>query len=56
MAPITNTVGFHDLSSASLRSAVSLDVHFISSLPVRQVHAYRAWVDSKPVQMVWGVD
>ena len=33
-----------------------LDVHFISSLPVRQVHAYRAWVDSKLVQMVWDGD
>ena len=30
-----------------------LDVHFISSLPVMQGNAYKAWVDSKPVQMVW---
>ena len=34
----------------------TLDVHFISSLPVMQGTAYKAWVDSKPVQMVWGVD
>jgi hypothetical protein len=33
-----------------------LDVHFISSLPVTQGTVYKAWVDSKPVQMVWGVD
>ena len=33
-----------------------LDVHFISSLPVMPGTAYKAWVDSKPVQMVWGVD
>ena len=33
-----------------------LDVHFISSLPVMPRTAYKAWVDSKPVQMVWGVD
>ena len=41
---------------ARLRHEFALDVHFISSLPVRQVHAYRAWVDSKPVQMVWDGD
>jgi hypothetical protein len=35
---------------------VLLDVHFISSLPVMQGNAYKAWVDNKPVQMVWGVD
>jgi len=35
---------------------VELDVHFISSLPVMPGTAYKAWVDSKPVQMVWGVD
>ena len=35
---------------------LALDVHFISSLPVRQGHAYRAWVDSKPVQRVWDGD
>jgi hypothetical protein len=34
----------------------ALDVHFISSLPVIPGTAYKAWVDSKPVQMVWGVD
>src|SRR4029453_9712539 len=27
-----------------------LDVHFISSLPVIQGNAYKAWVDSKPVR------
>ena len=36
--------------------AAPLDVHFISSLPVMPGTAYKAWVDSKPVQMVWGVD
>jgi transposase-like protein len=30
----------------------SLDVHFISSLPVTQGTVYKAWVDNKPVQMV----
>ena len=34
----------------------SLDVHFISSLPVMQGTVYRAWVDSKPVQRVWDGD
>src|SRR5215470_4521460 len=29
-----------------------LDVRFISSLPVMQGNVYKAWVDSKPVQMV----
>jgi len=33
-----------------------LDVHFISSLPVMQGNAYKAWVDSKPVQRVWAED
>ena len=33
-----------------------LDVHFISSLPVMPETAYKAWVDSKPVQRAWGVD
>ena len=33
-----------------------LDVRFISSLPVMQWTVCKAWVDSKPVQMVWGVD
>jgi hypothetical protein len=31
----------------------ALDVHFISSLPVMQGNAYKTWVDSTPVQMVW---
>jgi uncharacterized membrane protein YbhN (UPF0104 family) len=30
----------------------ALDVRFISSLPVMQGNVYKAWVDSKPVQMV----
>ena len=30
----------------------ALDVRFISSLPVMQGNAYKAWVDRKPVQMV----
>ena len=34
----------------------TLDVHFISSLPVMPENAYTAWVDSKLVQMVWGRD
>ena len=38
------------------QTAIYLDVQFISSLPVRQGHAYRAWVDSTPVQMVWDGD
>ena len=29
-----------------------LDVHFISSLPVTQPNAYKAWVDRKPAQIV----
>ena len=33
-----------------------LDVHFISSLPVMQGNAYKTWVDSTPVQMVWAGD
>jgi hypothetical protein len=37
-------------------AAKDLDVHFISSLPVMPGTAYKAWVDSKPVQMVWGAD
>ena len=31
---------------------MGLDVRFISSLPVMQGNVYKAWVDSKPVQMV----
>ena len=41
---------------AAVPSRGTLDVHFISSLPVMPGTAYKAWVDSKPVQMVWGVD
>ena len=33
-----------------------LDVNFISSLPVKLGSAYKAWVNSKLVQMVWGED
>ena len=40
----------------TLESNKSLDVHFISSRPVRQGHAYKALVDSKPVQRVWDGD
>ena len=35
-----------------MRAAIRLDVRFISSLPVMQGNVYKAWVDSKPVQMV----
>ena len=35
---------------------INLDVHFISSLPVRQGNAYKAGVDNTPGQMVWGGD
>ena len=30
-----------------------LDVHFVSSLPVMQRTACKAWVDTRPVQMAW---
>ena len=39
-----------------VRFGGGLDVHFISSLPVMQGSAYKASVDSKPVQMVWAED
>ena len=42
--------------AVSVDAATTLDVRFISSLPVMQGNVYKAWVDSKPVQMVWGVD
>jgi hypothetical protein len=45
----------HRAVTARLRH-LCLDVHFINSLPVMQGTVYKAWVDSKPVQMVWGVD
>ena len=32
---------------------LSLDVHFVSSLPVMQRTACKAWVDTRPVQMAW---
>jgi membrane protein len=56
-------IGFY-LGQASVGSAygaagslvVLLDVHFISSLPVMPEAAYKAWMGSKPVQRVWGVD
>ena len=31
----------------------TVDVHCISSLPVTQGTVSKAWVDNKPVQMVW---
>jgi len=34
----------------------TLDVHFVSSLPVRRRPVYRAWVDTRPVQIVWAVN
>ncbi len=39
--------------SLSFRDGVALDVHFISSLPVKQRPACMAWTDKTPVQMVW---
>jgi hypothetical protein len=35
--------------------AEGLDVHFISSLPVMQRLACKAWADKRPVQIVWAV-
>ena len=35
--------------------ALDLDVHFISSLPVMQRLACKAWADKRPVQIVWAV-
>ena len=32
-----------------------LDVHFISSLPVMQRSACKAWADKRHVQIVWAV-
>ena len=32
-----------------------LDVHFISSQPVMQRLACKAWADKRPVQIVWAV-
>jgi lactate dehydrogenase-like 2-hydroxyacid dehydrogenase len=32
---------------------LALDVHFVSSLPVMQRPVYRAWVDTRPVQISW---
>ena len=37
------------------QSIVSLDVRFISSLPVMQQPAYKVWADKRPVQIVWAV-
>ena len=34
---------------------VNLDVHFISSLPVRQQPVCKAWADTRPVQSIWDV-
>jgi hypothetical protein len=33
----------------------ALDVHFISSLPVMQRLAWKAWAEKRPVQIVWTV-
>jgi hypothetical protein len=33
----------------------ALDVHFISSLPVMQRSACKAWADKRHVQIVWAV-
>ena len=41
----------HDLTDFD-----NLDVHFISSLPVTSGTVYKAWVDSKPVQIVVAED
>ena len=38
-----------------LLAKVLLDVHFISSLPVMQRPACKAWVDKRHVQIVWAV-
>jgi hypothetical protein len=56
-APLLTAVGtLALLSGLPAPPLMTLDVHFISSLPVRQGNAYTAWVDSTPVQMVWGGD
>src|SRR5262249_5685640 len=34
---------------------ITLDVHFISSLPVMQQLACKVWADIRPVQSVWAV-
>jgi len=44
------------LATAVIFDIIYLDVNFISSLPVMLGSAYKAWVDSKLVQMVWGED
>jgi hypothetical protein len=31
---------------------VALDVHFVSSLPVKQQPAYTAWADERPAHIV----
>ena len=33
----------------------TLDVHFISSLPVRQQPVCKAWADTKPARSIWDV-
>jgi hypothetical protein len=56
-SPAQAVAWFQKKEVASMKGFLTkLDVHFISSLPVMPGTAYMAWVDSKPVQMVWGVD
>src|SRR5712692_9851361 len=43
-------------AAALMRRRQALDVHFISSLPVRQWNECKFGVDRKPVQMVWAGD
>ena len=43
---------YHDVPSPP---ETVLDVHFISSLPVRQHPACKVWADTRPVQSVWAV-
>ena len=52
----TPTGGDPNASQLITNMIAELDVHFISSLPVMPGSAYKAWVDSKLVQMVWGGD
>jgi pimeloyl-ACP methyl ester carboxylesterase len=61
IAPDLRGFGYSDkpLAGYDSRSAAAdiyeLDVHFISSLPVKQRLACTAWADKMPVQMVWAV-
>jgi hypothetical protein len=42
-------------NSGSTGADGALDVHFISSLPVMQRSACKAWADKRHVQIVWAV-